>query len=195
MDAIFFASPDEFRAWLEQNHEQAREVWVGFYKKKAPQQGITYAEAVDEALCYGWIDSVQKGIDDISYRLRFTPRKPGSVWSNVNINKVHQLVEQGRMMPAGIKAFEARRADESGIYAFEQEQFPELGEAYEQQFRANAPAWDFFQSQTASYRKAAIWWVISAKKEETRQRRLTSLIADSEQGKTLAQFTRPAKPK
>ena len=140
---------------------------------------MTWPEAVDEALCFGWIDGVRKSIDEMSYANRFTPRKARSTWSAVNINRAQVLAAEGRMRPAGLRAFAARTEGKSGIYSYEQRDPAELGDAYERQFRANQAAWDFFLAQAPSYRKAAIWWVVSAKREETRQRRLTALIDDS----------------
>ncbi len=189
----FFAAPSDLRAWLEMHHETAQELWVGFYKKGSGIPSITWPEAVDEALCFGWIDGVRKGVDDASYAIRFTPRKPGSTWSAVNVKRVEELASLGRMRPAGLKAFEERAEDRSGIYAYEQAR-PELGDAYEQQFRANAQAWDFFQAQPAWYRKTATWWVVSAKKDETRLKRLATLIDDSAHGRTIRQLTRRQKP-
>jgi uncharacterized protein YdeI (YjbR/CyaY-like superfamily) len=145
---------------------------------------------VDAALCFGWIDGIRKRIDDQRYMIRFTPRKPGSTWSAVNINRVEELMRQGLMRPAGLKAFEERAAEKSGIYSYEQKDGVQLDAADEAQFRANEPAWDFFQSQPASYRRAALWWVVSAKKDETRRKRLANLIEYSAQGQTLPSLTR-----
>jgi uncharacterized protein YdeI (YjbR/CyaY-like superfamily) len=192
MEPTFFATPADFRAWMEDHHEQEQELLVGFYKKDSGKPSITWPESVDVALCYGWIDGVRKGRDETSYTIRFTPRKPRSTWSAVNIKKVEDLTAQGLMRPAGIKAFEARNEDNSVIYAYEQEN-PTLDAASEQIFRANEQAWQFFQSLPASYQKMAVWWVISAKRDDTRQKRLATLIADSEQGRTLKQFARVTK--
>jgi uncharacterized protein YdeI (YjbR/CyaY-like superfamily) len=194
LQPTFFATPSEFRTWLEEHHETIQELWVGFYKKGSGRPSITWPESVDEALCFGWIDGLRKGIDEISYTIRFTPRKPRSNWSAVNIKRVAELTDLRRMRPAGLKAFEARAEEKSGIYAYEQRHAAELDAAEEQQFRANKPAWDFFQSQAASYRKTAIWWIISAKKAETRHKRLATLIEDSEHGRTIRPLTRPTKP-
>ena len=194
MKPTFFATPFEFRTWLEEHHDTTQELWVGFYKKGSGKPSITWLEAVDEALCFGWIDGLRRGIDDVSYAIRFTPRKRGSIWSAVNVQRVEELTSLGLMRPPGLKAFEARTEAKSGIYAYEQRDAAELDEAYEQQFRANQKAWDFFQAQAAWYRKAATWWVISAKKEETRRKRLATLIEDSEHGRTIAPLTRRTKP-
>ena len=190
MQPHFFATPTEFRAWLEEYHESSQELWVGYYKKGSGKPSLTWPELVDQALCFGWIDGLRRGIDDISYANRFTPRKPRSNWSAVNINRVAELTRLGRMRPAGLKAFANRSSERSGVYSFERQGAVELGEAYEQQFRANSDAWDFFQARPPSYRRTAIWWVISAKKEETRQKRLATLIDDSAHGRTVAQITR-----
>lgn len=186
----FFATPAEFRAWLEEHHQTARELLVGYYKKGSGRPSITWPESVDQALCFGWIDGIRKRIDDVSYTIRFTPRKQRSNWSAVNIARVQELTELGLMRPAGLKAFEERLEEKSGIYSYEQRDTAQLTAEYEQQFRANQQAWDFFQSRAGSYRKAAIWWVVSAKKEETRLKRLATLIEDSAQGRTIASMTR-----
>ncbi len=191
MTPTFFTTPSDFRAWLEEHHQTAAELWVGFHRKGSGKPSITWPEAVDEALCYGWIDGVRKGIDDSSYVIRFTPRKPRSRWSAVNISRVEELTRLGRMRPAGLKAFEERSAERT--YSYEQSHAVELDEADEQQFRSNPKAWEFFQVQAPSYRKAAIWWVISAKKEETRRKRLAQLIDDSAHGRTVPPLTRPAR--
>jgi uncharacterized protein YdeI (YjbR/CyaY-like superfamily) len=188
MDVPFFESPSAFRTWLEEKHDTAQELWVGFYKISSGKPSITWPEAVDEALCFGWIDGVRKSINESSYTIRFTPRKPGSIWSAVNIKRVGELSQLGRMQPAGLKAFEKRIERRSGRYSYENA--VELDEAYEQQFRANQRAWDFFQSRPASYRRAAIWWVVTAKKEETKLKRLATLIEDSEHGRTIPPLTR-----
>ena len=194
MDATFFSSPEAFRAWLEQHHTTAQELWVGFYKKSSGKPSITWPESVDEALCFGWIDGLRKRIDDESYTIRFTPRKPRSTWSAVNIKRVEELTKQGRMRPAGLEAFAQCTKDKSGIYAYEQRDTAALDAADEQQFRANQRAWDFFQAQPASYRKTAIWWVVSAKQEATRRKRLATLIDDSAHGRTIRPLTRRTRP-
>ena len=193
---MFFASPAEFEAWLEAHDPagapQALELWVGFHKKGSGIPSMTWPEAVDVALCFGWIDSVRRSIDETSYANRFTPRKTRSTWSAVNIKRVPELLAEGRMRPAGLSAFAARAEEKSGIYSYEQRGTVALAEADERQFRANHSAWDFFQAQPPSYRKAATWWVVSAKKEETRQRRLTALIDDSAAGRRIASLTPPS---
>jgi uncharacterized protein YdeI (YjbR/CyaY-like superfamily) len=192
MDATFFAAPAEFRQWLEKNHDQAKELLLGFYKTKSDKTGITYAEALDEALCFGWIDGVRKRIDDDSYTIRFTPRKPGSIWSLVNVRKVEELVRKKRMKPEGLKAFEARDEKKTGIYSFEGSERG-LDAAAEKEFRSHKKAWDFYQKQAPSYRKAAEHWAMGAKKEETRAKRLARLIEDSEQGVRVGHLTSPGK--
>lgn len=190
MTSVFFASPAEFRAWLEEHHEHEPELLVGFYKKASGKPSITWPEAVDEALCFGWIDGVRKRIDESSYSIRFTPRRPRSTWSAVNIARVAELSEQGLMRLAGLTAFAARTAEKTAIYSYEQGRTATLDTAEEQQFRAAQSAWDFFQAQPGWYRRAAIWWVVSAKRTETRHKRLATLIADSERGQTLKHLTR-----
>jgi uncharacterized protein YdeI (YjbR/CyaY-like superfamily) len=189
-----FAAPSEFRAWLEEHHATAAEVWVGFYKKGTGKPSMSWSEAVDEALCFGWIDSRQQGVDDESYVIRFTPRKPRSNWSLVNIRKVEELTREGRMRSAGLETFERRSGDRSGIYSYEQRKAAALDEAFERRFRDNAKAWEFFQAQAPSYRRTAVWWVVSAKRAETREKRLVTLIEDSEYGRTLKHLTRRPKP-
>jgi uncharacterized protein YdeI (YjbR/CyaY-like superfamily) len=191
MEVTFFDSPAAFRAWLDEHHEMAKELWVGFYKKSSGRPSITWPESVDEALCFGWIDGIRKSVDDISYTIRFTPRKPRSNWSAVNIARVAELTRLGRMRPAGLKIFERRVEEKSGVYSHEQRHLVQLDEAFEQQFRANQAAWDFFQAQPPGYRRTAIWWVVSAKKEVTRQKRLATLIEDSAQGRSIAELARP----
>ena len=191
-DATFFATPAEFRRWLERNHAKAKELWVGFYKKGTGKPSITWPEAVAEALCYGWIDGVRRSIDDDSYRIRFTPRKPNSTWSAVNIRTAQELIAAGRMRPAGLAAFENRREDLERRYSFEQGNVA-FEPWMEKEFRKRKKAWAFFESQPPSYRKAATWWVISAKREETRRKRLQTLIDDSVAGRRIKPLTRPGK--
>jgi uncharacterized protein YdeI (YjbR/CyaY-like superfamily) len=189
MKIKFFKTPGDFRKWLERHHADTQELWVGYYKKDSGKQSITWPESVDQALCFGWIDGIRRSVDEISYTSRFTPRKTKSTWSVVNIKRVEELIAQGLMQPAGLKAFEARTENRSGIYAYEQRS-DKLAAPYEKRLRQNRAAWDFFQAQTPSYRKLASWWVVSAKREETRLKRLEKLIEDSAHGRTLAQYTR-----
>jgi uncharacterized protein YdeI (YjbR/CyaY-like superfamily) len=189
----FFAAPADFRAWLAENHERESELLVGFHKKATGRPSITWPEAVDEALCFGWIDGIRRSLGDESYTIRFTPRKARSTWSAVNIARAKELVAEGRMQPAGLAAFEARSDDRSAIYAYEQRHDPKLAPDQEREFRANERAWAFFETQPPWYRKNAIWWVVSAKREETRTRRLHTLIDDSANGRRLRRLTAPAR--
>jgi uncharacterized protein YdeI (YjbR/CyaY-like superfamily) len=174
----FFRSPSAFRKWLAAKHTSSKELWVGFYKKGSGKPSITWPESVDEALCFGWIDGIRKSIDAESYMIRFTPRQSSSTWSTVNIRNVDKLIKEERMQPAGMKAYEARRENRSGIYAYEQRS-PELVEPYAREFKRNKTAWEFFQAQPPSYRKLMNWRIISAKREETRLKRLRQLISHS----------------
>ena len=191
MEPTFFSSPDLFRAWLAEHHATAPELVVGFYKVGSGLPSITWPQSVDEALCYGWIDGRRQRIDDQSYLIRFTPRRPNSIWSTVNIERVAVLTAEGRMQPAGLAAFEKRKAESSEIYAYEQ-QAVALDPAYEQRFKANEAAWTFFEAQAAWYRKTATWWVMSAKREETRLKRLATLIEDSAHGRRIRPLDRNA---
>ena len=182
---LFFSGPADFRKWLKGHHGNTSELWVGFYKKDSGRPSITWPESVDEALCVGWIDGLRKTIDAESYKIRFTPRKKTSNWSAVNIGRVKELTKLGRMLPAGLKAFELRREEKSGIYAYENRKSAVLGKAEEKQFLARPKAWDFFQRQPEGYRKLMTWQVISGKREETRQKRLEKLIAACEAGRRL----------
>ncbi len=184
MEPTFFAVPTDLRKWFRRHHATANELWVGLYKKHTGRPSITWPESVDEALCVGWIDGIRKSIDAESYMIRFTPRRRGSFWSAVNIRRAKMLTKERRMQPAGLAAFAARIERKSGIYSYEQrsEQLPEL---YESMLRNNSAAWKFFQAQPPSYRKTIGWWIVSAKQEETRRKRLEKLIAKSAAGKRL----------
>ena len=184
-EAIYFGSPEELRAWLEQHHASEAELLVGYWKKATGKPSLTWSQAVDEALCFGWIDGVLRGIDDKRHIQRFTPRKPASNWSAVNIGKVERLRAEGRMRPAGEAAFARRRADRSGVYAFEQRSQPRLEPEQEARFKADAAAWEWFTARPPSYRRTALWWVVSAKRPETRERRLATLIEDSAAGRPI----------
>lgn len=184
----FFKSPSDLRQWFESHHATETEQWVGFYKKDSGKPSITWPQSVDEALCFGWIDGIRKSIDDVSYKIRFTPRKPRSIWSAVNIKRAGELIAQRLMQPSGLKAFAAREENRSGIYSYEQRS-PELPDEYARRLKKNPEAWKFFQARPPSYRKAVNWWVLSAKKEETRLKRLEKLIEESTQGRTISQFT------
>jgi uncharacterized protein YdeI (YjbR/CyaY-like superfamily) len=182
----FFQTPADFRTWLEKNHATASELCVGFYKKDSGKPSITWPESVDQALCFGWIDGIRKRVDKSSYQIRFTPRRRGSIWSAINIKRATELVRQKQMRPAGIKAFAARIENKSGIYSYEQRSI-ELNEPYAKQLKKNKPAWNFFRTQPPSYRKMIGWWIISAKREETRMARLAKLVSESAKGKRLLQ--------
>jgi uncharacterized protein YdeI (YjbR/CyaY-like superfamily) len=186
----FFSTPAEFRRWLEEHHVSVPELWVGFYKKGTGRPSITWPESVDEALCFGWIDGIRKRLDEESYVIRFTPRKGRSGWSTVNTRRIKQLMKEGRVRPAGLRAFEARDLKKSGVYSFEQRTQAKLDAAAEKRFKANKDAWRFFQAQPPGYRKLTIFWVTSAKREETRARRLETLIADSEAGRRIGLLRR-----
>ena len=193
MGITFFASPSGFRKWLARNHAKAEELWVGFYKRGSERPSITWPEAVDEALCFGWIDGIRKSVDTHSYKIRFTPRRPTGIWSTRNIGRVRDLTRRGLMQPAGLKAFEARTAERSGVYSFEQKSHI-LDRAYERRLKGNKKAWAFFQARPPWYRRTVSFWIMSAKKEETRLRRLSTLIKDSAEGRTIGPLTRPARP-
>ena len=193
MKPAFFATPQEFRAWLEKHHQETPELWVGFHKKASGKPSITWPEAVDQALCFGWIDGVRKSVDETSYTIRFTPRKAGSTWSAINIRRVRALTESGHMQPAGLKAFEHLKSEKSAIYSYEQRRTAKLEGVHEEQFRGNKKAWEFFQAQAPWYRRTAAFWVVSAKKEETRLKRLQKLIEDSAHQRIIPPLTRPTK--
>jgi len=180
--ATFFPTPADFRKWLAKNHGDKLELLVGYYKKGSGKPSMTWPQSVDEALCFGWIDGVRRSLGEDAYAIRFTPRKPTSTWSAINIARVKVLSEQGLMAPAGLKAFAARSEKKSVIYAYEQKQ-AELDQASLNRFRKHKKAWSFFQGQPPGYRKQMIWRITSAKKEETRLKRLERLIADSAQGR------------
>lgn len=190
---LFFATPADFRAWLEQHHSTEEELLVGFYKKHSGKPSITWPESVDAALCYGWIDGVRHSLGEISYQIRFTPRKPTSTWSAINIKRVSELAKLGLMHPAGLKAFKARQSEKSAIYSYEQRQNAKLPATYEKPFRANKKAWAFFRQQPPWYRRTATYRVISAKQESTREKRLARLIQDSEAGLPIKELRRPGK--
>lgn len=191
MEPKFFASPAEFRDWLERNHASEQELLVGYHKKGTGRPSLTWSESVDEALCFGWIDGIRRTIDAERYTIRFTPRRKGSVWSKVNIRKVEELVRTGRMRPAGERAFEKRTEERSRIYSFEQRSEAVLSEEALARIRADPDAWAFWESQPAGYRRQATWWIVSAKREDTRSRRLEQLIADSAAGQRIALLRRP----
>jgi len=196
MKPVFFATPAEFRAWLEKHHDTVPELLVGFYKRGTGRPSITWPESVDEALCFGWIDGVRRTIDDESYSIRFTPRRPRSNWSAVNLKRVAELTTLDRMHPAGLRAFEARDPKRDQTYSFEQpKDAQKLSPELEAKLKANKKAWAFFDAQPPYYKRTISWWVMSAKKEETRLKRLATLIDDSAQGRRVGLMARPEKPK
>lgn len=187
----FFVSLAEWRGWLEEHHADVEELWVGFHKRDSGRPSITWPEAVDGALCFGWIDGVRKTIDAASYKIRFTPRKPRSIWSAINIRRAKELSKSGLMHAAGLAAFEKRDSDRSAIYAYEQRKTAKLPPEFEKQFRAHAKAWAFFQSQPPWYQRTSTYWVVSAKKEETRLKRLLILRDCSAHMRPIPSLTRP----
>jgi uncharacterized protein YdeI (YjbR/CyaY-like superfamily) len=191
MKPIFFEKPAELRTWLEQHHTTEKELIVGAYKKATGKPSLTWPEIVDEALCFGWIDGIRRGIDDESWSIRLTPRKPTSNWSSVNIERVAELERQGRMTPHGRAAFERRSAERSGIYSYEQRKKAKLSAEQGREFKSHPEAWAFFRSQPPGYRQTATHWVVNAKREETRRKRLATLIEDSAAGRRLRHLTRP----
>jgi len=192
MKPEFFPTPLELRAWLARHHDKTTELWVGFYKKKSGKPSVTWPEVVDAALCFGWIDGVRKSIDQISYAIRLTPRQPRSTWSAINIRKAHELTKLGLMHPPGLKAFQSRTQERSGIYSYEQRHNVQLDPAYEKKLRTSKKAYEFFRSQAPWYQRTSAFWVMSAKKEETRLKRLAMLIACSRNGQSIKALIRPA---
>jgi uncharacterized protein YdeI (YjbR/CyaY-like superfamily) len=184
----FFPTPADFRAWLQTNHDKFRELLLGFYKKGSDKPSITWPESVQVAVCFGWIDGVRKSIDETSYMIRFTPRKPTSTWSAINIKFVQELTKKGLVHPAGLKAFAARNAKKSAIYSYEQRKSAQFTRAQAKQFRANKAAWEFFRAQPPWYQRVTTYWVISAKKEETKRKRLSLLIENSQNRQSMRQL-------
>jgi uncharacterized protein YdeI (YjbR/CyaY-like superfamily) len=185
MNPHFFKTPADFRQWLDKNHDQEKELLVGFYKTGTKKPSITWPESVDQALCYGWIDGVRKSIDEESYTIRFTPRKPTSIWSAINIKKMEELQAKGLVKPEGITAFEKRTESKSRIYSHEREKDAELPVALDKVLKANKKAWEFFSTQAPSYQKVMLHWITSAKQEKTVQSRFEKLIQASEEGKRV----------
>lgn len=188
MKIVHFSSQEELRKWLAKNHAAASELFVGFYKKSSGKEGATYSEALDQALCFGWIDGVRRSIDADSYMIRFTPRKPKSIWSLVNVRHAERLQKAGKMAEPGLKAFALREKHRTGIYSFEQKR-PGLSAKYKNFFSADTRAWEFFAKQAPWYQRTAGYWVSSAKQEETRMRRLAKLMEVSANGRRLDQLT------
>lgn len=184
MNPVFFANQTEFRNWLEKNYKTATEIIVGFYKVNSGKPSMTWSESVDEALCFGWIDSVRRSIDAESYCIRFTPRHPKSIWSATNIKKVENLLSKGLMLPEGIALFNNRKEDNSGLYSYENKPL-ELPEEYKSQLESNAAAFEYLNKQADSYKRITYFWVLSPKQEKTRQNRLEKLILLCEQQKRI----------
>jgi uncharacterized protein YdeI (YjbR/CyaY-like superfamily) len=193
MNPTYFPTPAGFRAWLTENHAACVELFVGFHKRDSGKPSITYPEALDQALCFGWIDGVRKSVSPTSYMVRFTPRKTKSYWSKVNTNRANELVKLGLMQPPGAKVFAARDQATTARYSFERET-AKLTPAATKQVKSNAKAWSFFQSQPPYYKRVCTWWVINAKQDPTRQRRLQTLIAASANHRRLDQFISKKKP-
>jgi uncharacterized protein YdeI (YjbR/CyaY-like superfamily) len=181
---LFFSTQSSFRKWLEKNHGKAKELLVGFYKVNSGKESMSWSQSVDEAICFGWIDGVRKSIDSESYSIRFTPRKPGSIWSAINIQKVENLSKQGLMHPSGMTAFEKRQEHKSRIYSYEKPA-ENLSKDFLKKFQSNKKAWKYFQSMAPSYQRTAIHWVMNAKQENTRIKRVAELINDSEAGRKI----------
>lgn len=188
---LFFPSISAWRAWLEKHHAESEELWVGLYKRESGRPSITWPEAVDGALCFGWIDGIRKSMDDISYKIRFTPRKPRSVWSAINVKRATELCTLGRMHPAGLAAFQKRDGNRSEIYSYEQRKNSQLPAAYLKKVRSHPDARKFFRTQAPGYQRICSWWVISAKKEETRLKRLDTLIEHSSLQRKIPALARP----
>ena len=192
-DVRFFSSPDELRDWFDANHETAKELWLGQHRKSTGRPTISWSEAVDEALCVGWIDGVRYSLHDERFSQRFTPRRKGSNWSAINVQKVADLTAQGRMRPAGLAAFEARTPEKTAVYSYEREAAA-FGPDDEERFRADAAAWADWERRSPSYRRAVTHWVVSAKRAETRARRLDQLIDASAAGRLVGPMLAPKQP-
>ncbi|MEU8612499.1 YdeI/OmpD-associated family protein [Actinoplanes sp. NPDC048791] len=190
MEPVFFADAAELRAWFLEHHSDAPELLVGYYKKHTGRPTVQHTEAIEQALCFGWIDSIGRRIDDERYQVRFTPRRKGSVWSAINVAKIAELTAAGRMHPAGLHAFESRKPERVAAYSYEQPADAVLDAEQTARFEGEEAAWKWFSAQPASYRRAAVHWVVGAKRPETRQRRLDQLITDSAAGRTVPPLTR-----
>lgn len=184
MNPLYFPDQNEFRKWLEKNHKKKSEIIVGYYKVGTGKPGMTWSQSVDQAICFGWIDGILRSIDNERYSIRFTPRKPTSIWSNINIKKVEELKKKGLMKKPGLEAYNNRKDSKSGIYSFEQE-MTKLDDNLERIFKSNKIAWDFFVKQAPSYQKTCYHWIMSAKKETTKINRLNKLILASEKRNRL----------
>ena len=189
----YFKTPADLRSWFEKNHQKKREQWIGYYKKDSGTPSITWPESVDQALCFGWIDGVRKSVDDKRYTIRFTPRRTTSIWSVINIKRVKELKKLGLMKREGLTLFELRDGKKSNRYSFEQRKNPVLPLRYKKIFRSNKNAWTFFSTQPPWYRKASVWWIISAKQEKTKMQRLERMIRDSETGISIPVLRRKKK--
>jgi len=189
MEPTFFPTPDHFRDWLAEHHARRDELWVGFYKKATGRPSLTWPESVDEALCFGWIDGIRKSIDAEAYKIRFTPRRNGSHWSRVNLERVTVLIAEGRIAPAGLAAYEARDPERAGRYSYEREKAA-FTKAQLAELKADPAAWKFWKSQPPGYRKQVTAWVVTAKREDTRTRRLATLIEDCANGQRIRQLRR-----
>ena len=187
---LYFASPDEWRKWLARHHKADAELWVGFHKRKTDRPSLSWPESVDEALCFGWIDGIRKRVDEDRYVIRFTPRKPESTWSNVNVRRVGELIRSRRMRAAGLRAFRRRTAERSGVYTYEQREIVALRKSDETLLKQTPAAWEYFSKRPPGYRKLASRWVVSAKQEATRRRRLEHLIAASAKGQPIGPLQR-----
>jgi len=185
VEALFFDTAADLRVWLEQHHATAPELFVGYWKKTSGRQTLTHPEAIEQALCFGWIDSIERGIDAQRYQVRFTPRRKGSRWSAINIAKIAELTERGLMHPAGVRAFEARDPDKQPGYSYEQAAAARLDQEQTARFQAEPGAWEWFSTQSPAYRRTATHWVVSAKRQDTRDRRLAQLIAHSAAGRKV----------
>lgn len=188
----FFPSASAFRAWLRRHHAESKQLWVGFHKRGSGAPSMTWEEAVDTALCFGWIDGIRKGAGEVRYVIRFTPRNPRSTWSVRNIARVRDLAKRGLMEAAGLAAYGRLKSERSAVYSYEQRRRARLSPAHERRFRASEKAWDFFRAQAPSYQRVASWWVVSAKKETTQLRRLDTLIEASRHGRPIDAMARPA---
>lgn len=193
LEPIFFETSEKLRDWLEANHATAPELFVGGFRKSVGRASVTWEEIVDEALCFGWIDSIRRSLPSGAWSQRLTPRRKGSNWSRVNIENVARLSADGRMRPAGIAAFDRRSEARTGVYSYEQRHQARLTDDEESAFRANEAAWSWFEARPAGYRTAAVWWIVSAKRPETRERRIASLIEESAEGRMPKALTPPGR--
>lgn len=187
-EVLFFDGPAAFRAWLEEHHAAVDVQWVGYWKVHTGKPSMSWQESVDEALCYGWIDGLRRSIDEEAYKIRFTPRREGSVWSAKNVASAKELIAAGRIQPPGLAAYEKRVADKTSIYSYEQDEVPQLADEYEKLFRDHGAAWSYYSEKAPGYRKRTAHWVMSAKQEKTRRRRLRKLIDYSAKGESIPEM-------